>query len=210
MMDAAIFQRELDFGCEEVIGMPHSRGAVRHSARLQVGAVKSDFLAVGPRPARAAVGVAIPYSLSSNPLKLTLRHPAKFGNVMPGFFQGFHHFGIELVGNRLCASHDPDVFPVRHTDDGCLVIRRKRGDEISCLEGPNELHPPLGVCFAVINEAAWLVRFQTAVEAALVELEGGGNRAVWIELITFDRVVGLRFDERRDVRDDIPVAHEFL
>ena len=49
--------------------------------------------------------------------------------------------------------------------------------------------------------------FGGTVESALVKGEHGVDRAVGIEAVGLDAVVGLCLDEGRDRRDDIPRAH---
>jgi hypothetical protein len=81
-------------------------------------------------------------------------------------------------------------------------------DQVLGFDGPDELHAPFGIAGRVAHETFGCVRLQRPVERVLVEFERGGDVAVRVEPIGLDRVVRALFDERRNVRDDVPVAHE--
>ena len=124
--------------------------------------------------------------------------------------QPLHEFLIAFLRNGFGTGHDPDVTTVGHTDDGRLVGIVEIGNEVGGLEGPNKLHTPLGIGLLVVDEAARVVGLEGACEIAGVEHVGGRNRAIGVELVTFDAIEGIVFDEGGNMCDDIPVTHEAI
>jgi hypothetical protein len=61
-----------------------------------------------------------------------------------------------------------------------------------------------------MDEAARVVGFERSGEIACVENVGGRNRAIGVELVTFDTIKGIVFDESGNMCDDIPVTHEAI
>ena len=106
--------------------------------------------------------------------------------------------------------HDPDIPTVRYTDDGGLIGIVQIGDEVGGFEGPDELHTPFGIGLLVVHEAARVVGFERSGEIACIEHVGRRNRAIGVELVTFDTIKGIVLDEGGDVCDDVPVTHETI
>ena len=106
--------------------------------------------------------------------------------------------------------HDPDIPTVRYTYDGGLIGIVEIGDEVGSFEGPNELHTPFGIGLLVVHEAARVVGFERSGEIACVEHVGGRNRAIGVELVTFDTIKGVVLDEGGNMCDDVPIAHETI
>ena len=106
--------------------------------------------------------------------------------------------------------HDPDIPTVGYTYNRGLIGIVQIGDEVGGFEGPNELHTPFGIGLLVVHEAARVVGFERSGEIACVEDVGGRNRAIGVELVTFDTIKGVVLDEGGDVCDDVPVAHETI
>jgi len=61
-----------------------------------------------------------------------------------------------------------------------------------------------------MDEAARVVGFERSGEIALVEHVGRRNRAIGVELVTFDTIKGVVLDEGGNMCDDVPVAHEAI
>ena len=122
--------------------------------------------------------------------------------------QPFYEFVIFGLRNGFRTGHDPHIPTVRYTDDGGLVGIIEIGDEVGGFEGPDELHTPLGIGLEVMDEAARVVGLEGSGEIACVEHVGGCNRAIGVELVTFDAIEGVVFDEGGNMCDDIPVTHE--
>ena len=135
---------------------------------------------------------------------------AELGDVVAVISEPFYEFIIFGLGNGFGTGHDPGISTVRHTDDGGLVGIVEIGDEVGGFEGPDELHTPLGISFVVMDEAARVVCLEGSGEIAGVEHVGGRDRAIGIELVTFDTIEGVVFDEGGNMCDDIPVTHEAI
>ena len=135
---------------------------------------------------------------------------AEFGDVVAVIDEPFYEFIISSLRNGFGAGHDPDILTIRHTDDGRLVGIVEVGDEVGGFEGPDELHTPFGIRLEVMDEAARVVGFEGSGEIAGVEHVSGRNRAIGIELVTFDAIEGVVFDESGNMCDDIPVTHEAI
>ena len=106
--------------------------------------------------------------------------------------------------------HDPDIPTVRYTYNRGLIGIVEIGDEVGSFEGPYELHAPFGIGLLVVHEAARVVGFERSSEIACIEHVGGRNRAIGVELVAFDTIKSVVFDEGGDVCDDVPVAHETI
>ena len=133
---------------------------------------------------------------------------AEFGDVVAVIDEPFYEFVVLSFRNGFGAGHDPNVLTIRHTDDGRLVGIVEVGDEVGGFEGPDELHTPFGIGLAVMDEAARVVCLDGSGEIACVENVSGRDRAIGVELVTFDAIEGVVLDERGNMCDDIPVTHE--
>ena len=122
----------------------------------------------------------------------------------------FYEFFISRLRNGFGTGHDPNIPTVRHTDDGGLVGIVEIGNQVGGFEGPDELHTPFGISLLVMNEAARVVGLEGSGEIACVENVSGRNRAIGVELVTFDTIKGVVLDESGNVCDDIPVTHEAI
>jgi len=124
--------------------------------------------------------------------------------------QPLYELIITSLGNGFGTGHDPDIPTVRYTYNRGLIAIVQIGDEVGGFEGPDELHTPFGIGLEVVNEAARVVGFEGSGEIALVEDVGGRNRAIRVELVTFDAIEGIVLDEGGNMCDDVPVAHETI
>lgn len=106
------------------------------------------------------------------------------------------------------AGHDPDVVPRVARNDGLRVIFVEIGDQEFGFDWPDELHAPDGVALRVAHKSPGRVALHRSVRTALAEGEGGGDRAVGRERVALNRMVRLPLDERGNVCDHMPVAHE--
>ena len=122
----------------------------------------------------------------------------------------FYKFVIFSFRNGFRTGHDPNIPTVRYTDDGGLVGVIEIGDEVGGFEWPDELHTPLRIGLEVMNEAARVVGFERSGEIASVKNVSGRNRAIGIELVTFDTIEGVVLDEGGNMCDDIPVTHKAI
>ena len=61
-----------------------------------------------------------------------------------------------------------------------------------------------------MDEAARVVCLEGSGEIAGVENVSGRDRAIGVELVTFDTIEGVVFDEGGIMCDDIPVTHEAI
>ena len=55
-----------------------------------------------------------------------------------------------------------------------------------------------------------MVGLEGSGEIACIEHVGGRDRAIGIELVTFDTIEGVVLDEGGNMCDDIPVTHEAI
>ena len=122
----------------------------------------------------------------------------------------FYKFVVLSFRNGFGTGHDPDILTIRHTDDGGLVGIVEIGNQVGGFEGPDELHTPFGISLEVMDEAARVVGLEGSGEIACVEHVSGRDRAIRIELVTFDAIEGVVLDEGGNMCDDIPVTHEAI
>ena len=61
-----------------------------------------------------------------------------------------------------------------------------------------------------MDEAARVVGLEGSGEIACVENISRRNRAIGVELVTFDAIEGVVLDESGNMCDDIPVTHEAI
>jgi len=61
-----------------------------------------------------------------------------------------------------------------------------------------------------VDEAARVVGFERSGEIACIEDVGRRNRAIGVELVTFDTIESVVFDEGGNMCDDVPVTHETI
>jgi len=141
---------------------------------------------------------------------LALGDGAEFGDVVAVIDEPLDELIITSLRKGFGTGHDPDIPTVRYTYDGGLIGIVQIGDEVGGFEGPNELHTPFGIGFEVMDEAARVVGFEGAGEIACVEDVGRRNRAIRVELVTFDTIKGIIFDEGGNMCDDVPVTHETI
>ena len=146
----------------------------------------------------------------SDPFLLSLGDGAELGDVVAVISEPFYEFIIFGLGNGFGTGHDPNITTIRHTDDGGLVGVIEISNQVGGFEGPDELHTPLGIRFEVMDEAARVVGLEGSGEIACVEHVSGCNRAIGVELVTFDTIEGVVFDEGGNMCDDIPVTHEAI
>jgi len=135
---------------------------------------------------------------------------AEFGDVVAVIDQPLYELIITSLRKGFGTGHDPHIPTVRYTYNRGLIGIVEIGDEVGSFKGPNKLHAPFGVGLMVVDEAAWVVGFERAGEIACVEDVGRRNRAIGVELVTFDTIKGVVFDEGGDVCDDVPVTHEAI
>ena len=135
---------------------------------------------------------------------------AEFGDIMAVIDQPLYELIITSLRKGFGTGHDPDIPTVGYTYNRSLIGIVEIGDEVGGFEGPDELHTPFGIGLEVMDEAARVVGFERSGKIALVEDVGRRNRAIGVELVTFDTVEGVVFDEGGDVCDDVPVAHETI
>ena len=135
---------------------------------------------------------------------------AEFGDIVAVIDEPFYEFFVAGLRKGFGTSHDPDITTVRDTDDSRLIGIVEISDEVGSLKRPNKLHTPLGISLVIIDEATWVVSLEGPGEIALVKHVGGRNCAIGVELVTFDTIKGVVFDEGGDVCDDVPVAHETI
>ena len=98
---------------------------------------------------------------------------------------------VSGVGEGLGPGHDPDVSAAGDADDGGFVGVIDLEDQVGGLEGPKELHAPFGLGDGVVDESGRVIDLEGAVWGAAMEPEGGGDRAVGLEFVAFDGVVGI-------------------
>ena len=122
----------------------------------------------------------------------------------------FYKFLIFRFWKSFGAGHDPDILTIRYTDDCGLVGIVEVRNQVGGFEGPDELHTPFGISFEVMDEAARVVGFEGSGEIAGVENVSGRDRAIGVELVTFDTIEGVVLDESGNMCDDIPVTHEAI
>ena len=133
---------------------------------------------------------------------------AELRDVVAVIDQPLDEFFVAGLRNGFGTGHDPDVTTVGHTDDRGLVGFVEIGDEVGGLKGPDKLHTPLGISLVVVHEAARVVCLERPGEIALVENVSGRNRAIGVQLVTFDTIEGVVFDESGNMCDDMPVPHK--
>ena len=141
---------------------------------------------------------------------LALGDGAEFGDVVAVIDQPLDELIITNLRKGFGTGHDPDVSTIRHTDDSGFIGIVEIRDEVGGFEGPDELHTPLGIGLQVVDEAARVVGFERSGEIACVEHVGGRNRAIGVELVTFDTIKGIVLDEGGNMCDDVPVTHEAI
>ena len=146
----------------------------------------------------------------SDPFLLSLGDGAELGDVVAVIEEPFYKFVIFSFRNGFGTRHDPNIPTVRHTDDGRFIGIIEIGDEVGGFEGPDELHTPLSISLEVMDEAARVVCLEGSSEIAGVENVSGRNRAIGVELVTFDTIEGVVLDESGNMCDDIPVTHEAI
>ena len=139
---------------------------------------------------------------------LALGDEAELRDVVAVINEPLHEFFVAGFRNGFGAGHDPDVTTIRHTDDRGLVGFVEIGDEVGGLKGPDKLHTPFGIGLVVIDEAARVVSLERPCEIALVKNVSGRNRAIGVQLVTFDPIEGVVFDEGGNMCNDVPVTHE--
>ena len=135
---------------------------------------------------------------------------AELGDIVAVIDEPFYEFFVTSLWKGFGTSHDPDITTVRHTDDRRLIGIIEISDEVGGLKRPNKLHTPLGIGLVVIDEAAWVVGLEGSGEIALVENISRRNRAIGVELVTFDTIKGIVLDEGGNMCDDVPVTHEAI
>ena len=135
---------------------------------------------------------------------------AELRDVVAVIDEPLDEFFVAGLRKGFGTGHDPDVTTIRHTDDSGLVRIVEIGDEVGGLKGPDKLHTPLGISLAVIDEAARVVCLERPGEIACVENVSCRNRAIGVQLVTFDTIKGVVFDEGGNMCDDMPVTHEAL
>ena len=141
---------------------------------------------------------------------LALGDGAEFGDVVAVIDQPLYELIITSLRKGFGTGHDPDISTIRHADDGGLIGIVEIRDEVGGFEGPDELHTPLGIGLEVMDEAAGVVGLERSSEIACVEHVGRGNRAIGVELVTFDTIKGVVLDEGGNMCDDVPVTHETI
>ena len=141
---------------------------------------------------------------------LALGDGAEFGDVVAVIDQPFHELIITSLWKGFGAGHNPDISTIRHADNRGLIGVVEIRDEVGGFKRPDELHTPLGIGLVVVDEAARVVGFERSGEITGVEHVGRRNRAIGVELVTFDTIEGVVFDEGGNMCDDVPVAHEAI
>ena len=141
---------------------------------------------------------------------LALGDGAEFGDVVAVIDQPLYELIVTSLRKGFGTGHDPNIPSVRYTYDGGLIGIVEIRYQVGGFEGPNKLHTPFGIGLLVVHEAARVVGFERSGEIACVEYVGRRNRAIGVELVTFDTIKGIVLDEGGDVCDDVPVAHETI
>jgi len=135
---------------------------------------------------------------------------AEFGYIVAVIDEPLYELIITSLRKGFGTGHDPDIPTVRYTYNRGLIAIVEIGDEVGGFEGPDELHTPLGIGLQVVDEAARVVGFERSGEIACIEDVGRRNRAIGVELVTFDTIESVVFDEGGNMCDDVPVTHETI
>jgi len=141
---------------------------------------------------------------------LALGDGAEFGDIMAVIDEPLYELIISSLRKGFGTGHDPDIPTVGYTYNRGLIVVVEIGDEVGSFEGPYELHTPFGIGLLVVYEAARVVGFERSGEIACIEHVSGRNRAIGVELVTFDTIKGVVLDEGGNMCDNVPVAHETI
>ena len=137
-----------------------------------------------------------------------LRHKAQFIQVITLLLNDAKQSLIVILCDDRLPGHQPDVIALGSTYDCELIFWIYVDDSIFGLDGPNKLHTPNRIARAFSDKSCRLIGLALTFKTAFIKGKSCGDPSIHGLGIAFNRIVGICFNEGRNIGYDKPITGE--